>query len=84
MIAKLKSLYRSLFRYTELKASDIYDAVEWHGDPVCPCGSGKKPDECCFKEFRSDKHPLSVFKKYRVKYEMSPLQSGSEFGKYPF
>lgn len=70
---RLKELYRSLFKYkTELKASDLYEKVEWHGDPRCPCGSGKKPDECCFKELRSDRHPKAIFEKY----------SGSEFESY--
>ncbi len=52
-----------------LEDTDVYDRVEWHGDPKCPCGSGLKADECCFKEMRSDRHPLAGIKQYRSKLQ---------------
>ncbi|MBN2042875.1 MAG: hypothetical protein JW754_03650, partial [Candidatus Aenigmarchaeota archaeon] len=54
-----------------LEKKDIYDRVEWHGDPKCPCGSGLKADECCRKDLRSDWHPLSSIKQYRSKLQNS-------------
>ncbi len=52
-----------------LESKDMYDKVEWHGDPMCPCGSGLKADECCRKDLRSDWHPLSSIKQYRSKLQ---------------
>ncbi len=47
----------------QLTQQDLFDVADWHGDPKCECGSGKKPDECCHK--RSDWHPNQHIKQYR-------------------